>query len=272
MKNTKTGSLASIIITNYNKSNFILESVRSCLKQTYKNKEIIFFDDKSTDNSLKIIKNFKKKNKYNFRIISNLNKKKNFATFNHIFAVKKGLSKAKGKYIFLLDSDDFFHQDKLKEIIKTFEQNKTHKFILDQPMLKFKKKIIKKNYKYRLSKNKWPKFPPTSCMCFEKKTLKAVIKKISFKKFPTLAIDFRLAVYYSLILKKFRIYKSHLTFYRQVEDSMDSKYVKFRSKEWWSRREEAFEFLNLILKNNRLPINKSLDFFITKLFNKILKV
>ncbi len=76
MKNTKTGSLASIIITNYNKSNFILESVRSCLKQTYKNKEIIFFDDKSTDNSLKIIKNFKKKNKYNFRIISNLNKKK----------------------------------------------------------------------------------------------------------------------------------------------------------------------------------------------------
>ena len=272
MKNTNDGPLVSIIITNYNKSNFLLESVRSCLKQTYKNKEIIFFDDRSNDDSLEKIRKFKKKNKHNFKIITNFKKKKLFPTYNHILAIQKSLSKAKGKYIFLLDSDDFFNQNKIKEIIQLFESDKKNKFILDLPILKFKKKEIKKSFNYKLSKNKWPKFPPTSCMCFEKKTLKAVIKKISFKKFPSLAIDFRLAVYYSLILKKFRIHKSHLTFYRQVEDSMDSKYVKFRSKEWWSRREEAFEFLNLILKNNRLPINKSLDFFITKLFNKILKV
>mgnify|MGYP001239655901 FL=1 len=108
-------------------------------------------------------------------------------------------------------------------------------------------------------------------MCFEKKTLKKVLKKISSKKFPTLAIDFRLAVYYSLILKKFIIHNSHLTFYRHVEESMDSKYrYKYRSKEWWVRRNEAFDFLNLILKKNKLPTNKSLDFFITRLFNKIL--
>ena len=109
-------------------------------------------------------------------------------------------------------------------------------------------------------------------MCFEKKTLKNVLKKISFKKFPNLAIDFRLAVYYSLILKQFFIHKSHLTFYRQVEESMDSKYIKYRSKEWWKRRQEAFEFLNLILKKNKLPINKGLDFFVTRLFNKIISI
>ena len=123
-----------------------------------------------------------------------------------------------------------------------------------------------------MSKNKWPKFPPTSCMCFEKKTLKNVLEKIKFKKFPNLAIDFRLAVYYSLILKKFYIHKSHLTFYRQIGESMDSKYVKYRSIEWWKRRKEAFEFLNHILKKNKLPTNKGLDFFVTKLFNKILNI
>ena len=112
MKNTKKDPLVTIIITNYNKSKFLLESVKSSLKQTYNRKEIIFFDYKSTDNSLEKIKNFKKKNKYNFKIISNLNKKKNFATFNHISAVKKSVSKANGKYIFLLDSDDFFNQKK----------------------------------------------------------------------------------------------------------------------------------------------------------------
>ena len=272
MKNTKKDPLVTIIITNYNKSKFLLESVKSSLKQTYNRKEIIFFDDKSTDNSLEKIKNFKKKNKYNFKIISNLNKKKKFATFNHISAVKKSVSKANGKYIFLLDSDDFFNQKKIKKIVKIFEENKEYKYILDQPILKYKKKIIKKKFQYKLSKNKWPKFPPTSCMCFEKKTLKNVLKKISFEKYPNLAIDFRLAVYYSLILKKFHIHKSYLTFYRQVDESMDSKYIKYRSIEWWKRRNEAFEFLNLVLKKNKLSINRSLDFFVTKLFNKILNI
>tara|TARA_B100001093_G_scaffold466839_1_gene485583 strand:- start:1831 stop:2649 length:819 start_codon:yes stop_codon:yes gene_type:complete len=272
MINIANGPLASIIITNYNKSNFLLDSVKSSLNQTYKKNEIIFFDDKSTDNSLNIIKNFKIKNNYKLKIITNLKKKKSFATYNHISAVIKSLTKAKGKYIFLLDSDDYFHQDKLKEIIKKFEKNKKCKFILDQPILKYRKKEIKKFFLHSLPKNKWPKFPPTSCMCFEKKTLKNVLKKISFKKFPNLAIDFRLAVYYSLILKQFFIHKSHLTFYRQVEESMDSKYIKYRSKEWWKRRQEAFEFLNLILKKNKLPINKGLDFFVTRLFNKIISI
>ena len=119
---------------------------------------------------------------------------------------------------------------------------------MDQPMLKYQKKIIKKNFIYRQPKNKWPKFPPTSCMCFERKTFQKALKKICFKRYPNLAIDFRLALYCSLILEKFYILKSHLTFYRQVEESMDSKYLKYRSKAWWKRRDEAFNFLNYILK------------------------
>ena len=146
MKNTTIGPLASIIITNYNKSNFLLDSIESSLKQTYKKNEIIFFDDKSTDNSLNKVKNFKIKNDCKFRVITNLKKNKNFATYNHISAVTKSLKKAKGKYIFLLDSDDYFHQDKLKEIIKKFEKNKNCKFILDQPILKYKKKRNKKKF------------------------------------------------------------------------------------------------------------------------------
>ncbi len=272
MTNTNNGPLASIIITNYNKSNYLIKSVKSCLIQNYQNKEIIFFDDKSNDDSLEKIKSFKKKNKYNFKIISNFNKKKDFATFNHISAIKKCLNIAKGKYIFLLDSDDYFYKTKIREIIKIFEKNKSQKYILDQPILKFRKKLIKKKFKYRILKNKWPKFPPTSCMCFEKKTLKSVLNKISMKKFSNLAIDFRLAVYYSLILKKFYIHDAHLTYYRQLEESMDSKYIKYRSKEWWRRRKEAFEFLNFVLKKNKYPINKSFDLLVTKIFNKILSI
>ena len=60
MKNSKNQPLASVLITNYNKSNFLIHAVKSCIRQNYKKKEIIFFDDKSTDNSLKILKKYKK--------------------------------------------------------------------------------------------------------------------------------------------------------------------------------------------------------------------
>ena len=59
MKIVKNEPLVSIIITNYNKSKFILDSINSCLNQNYNKKEIIFFDDKSSDGSLNKIKFFK---------------------------------------------------------------------------------------------------------------------------------------------------------------------------------------------------------------------
>ena len=270
MKNSKNEPLASIIITNYNKSSFLTHAVKSCIEQNYKKKEIIFFDDKSTDNSLSKIKELNKITKQKIKIIINPNKKKNFPTLSHIEAIKKGLKKTKGKYVFLLDSDDYFHKNKIKEIIKIFNKNEKIQFVLNNPILKYKKKEIKKKFEFNLTKNKWPKFPPTSCMCFEKKTLTNVLKKIYSKKFPNLAIDFRLAVYYSVILKNFHIHQSYLTFYRQVEDGMDSKYHKYKSKEWWIRRNEAFDFLNLLLKKNNLPPNRSIDFFVTRLLNNLL--
>ena len=64
--------LASIIITSFNKGKFIKKTIKSALNQNYKKKEIIVFDDKSTDNSINVIKNFKK-----IKIITNKKKKKN---------------------------------------------------------------------------------------------------------------------------------------------------------------------------------------------------
>ena len=141
------------------------------------------------------------------------------------------------------------------------------KIVLDQPIYKYKKKLIKKNYSNKISKNKWPKFPPTSCMTLEKKTLLKVLNKINFKKFPNLAIDFYIAVYYSIIIKDFYIHNLHLTYYRQVSNGTDSNYNKYKNKKWWNRRNEAFEFLNSLLSKNKMPTNQSLDYILTKFIN-----
>ena len=62
---------ASILIANYNNENFIEDCINSLLHQTYKNIEIIFFDDQSSDNSVKKVKKFDKVN-----LIINSKKKK----------------------------------------------------------------------------------------------------------------------------------------------------------------------------------------------------
>ena len=51
----------SILITNYNKEKYIRNTINSCLKQNFKKKEILVFDDCSTDKSLEILESYKKK-------------------------------------------------------------------------------------------------------------------------------------------------------------------------------------------------------------------
>ena len=71
--------LASIIIVNFNNAKLLNESINSALNQTYRYKEVIVVDDFSSDNSLQVLKKFKKK----IKII--LNKKKNIkGSYNQI--------------------------------------------------------------------------------------------------------------------------------------------------------------------------------------------
>ena len=91
--------LISIIINCYNGEKFLKNAIRSVLNQTYKNWEIIFFDNNSKDKSVKILKGFKDK-RIKFYSTQNKNllplyKARNLAT-----------QKAKGRFITFLDVDD----------------------------------------------------------------------------------------------------------------------------------------------------------------------
>jgi len=51
----------SIIIVNYNNARYLKKSLETALNQTYENKEIIVIDDMSNDNSIEILKKYKKR-------------------------------------------------------------------------------------------------------------------------------------------------------------------------------------------------------------------
>ena len=63
--------LVSILVNNYNNEKYIKNCINSCLDQTYKNIEVIIYDDNSSDRSISIIDKLKDK-----RIKKIFNKKK----------------------------------------------------------------------------------------------------------------------------------------------------------------------------------------------------
>lgn len=100
----------SIIIPNYNNELWLRKCLNSVLEQTYKNYEIIFIDDVSTDNSLTIAKEMLKEHK----IIEAPYKKYNGGARN------LGILEASGDYIICLDSDDWL---KNKDVLKLINDN-----------------------------------------------------------------------------------------------------------------------------------------------------
>ena len=60
-KGSRNQPLVSVIIPVYNSEEFIVETIESVIKQTYQNWEMIIVDDKSTDNSVRIVKFYTKK-------------------------------------------------------------------------------------------------------------------------------------------------------------------------------------------------------------------
>ena len=260
--------LVSILINNYNKENFCERAVSSVLNQNYKRIEIIFFDDGSSDSSVKKIGKIKIKNKNKIKIIKNKIREKNFS-FNQLNAIKKSLKICKGKIVCILDSDDFFEKNKVKKVVRFFNENKLSDIVFDLPIIyhsSLKNKKIKNRYFYR--ENKWPKFPPTSCLSFRRNSLINSLNKISFKKYEELWFDFRIVTFYALKKNQFNFINYNLTFYRQNSNNFEKRYKKFFNREWWVRRYQAFQYLK---KLDHKKFNKNIftiDYLVTLFLNK----
>ena len=90
----------SIITPTFNSEQFLSENLQSVIMQKYKIFEHIFIDNKSTDGTLEILKNYKKSASYNVIIYSSKDR-----GIYHAF--NKGLKKTKGDLITILNSDDY---------------------------------------------------------------------------------------------------------------------------------------------------------------------
>ena len=105
--------MVSIIVATYNGEKYLAAQLASIASQTYNDIEVIICDDKSTDNTVQIIKDFAENNKNVSYYINeqNIGVNKNF---------ENGFLKAAGDYIAIADQDDIWLPNKIEEQIKLF--------------------------------------------------------------------------------------------------------------------------------------------------------
>ena len=126
--------LISIIIPYYKKKKFFKNTIKSLLKQSHKNFEIILIYDDIDKTELPFVKLTLRKIK-NVKII--INKKNLGAGYSRNIGIKK----SKGRLISFLDSDDTWYKDKLKKQIKFMKINKVEFSYKNYLIIDKKKKI-----------------------------------------------------------------------------------------------------------------------------------
>ena len=107
------GILVSIVTTCYNSEKTIEKTIKSVLNQTYKNIEYIIIDGKSTDDTLNIIKKYEPDFEGRIRVIS----EKDSGIYD---AMNKGIALASGELVGIVNSDDYYEQDAVENVVKNF--------------------------------------------------------------------------------------------------------------------------------------------------------
>jgi glycosyltransferase involved in cell wall biosynthesis len=108
----------SVIIPNYNHSEFLNQRIKSVLNQTYSDYEVIILDDFSEDNSKEIIESYRSNEKISHIIYNSKNSGSTFLQW------EKGISLSKGDYIWIAESDDWCESNFLENLMIGFEMDK----------------------------------------------------------------------------------------------------------------------------------------------------
>ena len=225
--------LVSIIMPSFNSSEFIEIAIKSVIDQTYENWELIIIDNGSEDNTINIINKLSKSNKKISLIKNNCNRGPGFAR-------NLGLKKARGAYISFLDSDDFWDNNFLNEMIN-FAISKNHYFVYC-PYYLYKnnfyilnKVLLKANVHNILVSN------PLSCLAvlIEK-------EKLNYKFNEYFKTHEDIDLWIKIINKHGNAYcyNKSLAFYRQRDKSLSSNKIKNAIDRW--------KFLRVNMKFNYL--------------------
>tara|TARA_B100001093_G_scaffold339650_1_gene324406 strand:- start:191 stop:976 length:786 start_codon:yes stop_codon:yes gene_type:complete len=250
--------LISVIMNCYNGEKFLKKSIQSVLKQKYKKWELIFWDNKSNDNSKEIALSFKDKRIKYFKAVK----------FTKLYEARNlAVSKAKGQFICFIDTDDWWMAKKLSSQVRIIKKNKNIKLVYSNIFIYDNQTKQKK----LLSNKKLPSGKITQNLLDDYKLgiLSVMIKRNIFKikkfnKNYNIIGDFDFFLRLSTVEEFFSI-QEPLVYYRLHKENY-SKKINIYSKElnhwlkkntiWLKKYKYSLSKINLY--NSRLKIKKFL--------------
>ena len=135
---TKNDPQISVIIPTYNRRSLLAHAINSVLEQSFKNFELIVIDDGSCDGTKELIEQ-----SFSGKLI--YFKQENKGVSN---ARNRGVKISCGKWVAFLDSDDYWHPDKLKRQISFLQKNMAIKALQTQEFWRRKDKIVNPLQRY----------------------------------------------------------------------------------------------------------------------------
>ena len=206
----------TVILPVYNCEKHLDDCIKSILKQTFTNMEIIIINDGSNDKTGSIIQKYAKKDSR----VKVINNQKNLGYGK---SVNAGIKNAKGKYISIVESDDTIE----KNMIET----------LYRETLKYDYDIIKSNFNCIIKNKK-----------YKSKIFDGIDLKNSSNKFNTPQILAIKPSVWSAIYKKEFLYKNNIFFNETQGASFQDTSFQFKCFYF----AENFKLINNALYNYRL--------------------
>lgn len=232
-----TQPLISVIMSAYNAEKYIQEAVESILQQTYKNIELIIFDDCSQDKTAEILFFLAQKDA-RIKIIT---RNENHGLKGFIKNLNDGIEIANGKYIARMDADDYSMPDRFEKQVHFLESHPEISMIGAQINLIDEKNEFIKEKKGALTHEEIVKRIPLQIQLFHPVIMFRNHENIKYREKFLYCEDYDL--YLNLITqgKKLANLKDTLLKYRVLNQSISRKDSTFVKK---LMVEKALDFYN----------------------------
>ena len=259
--------LVSVIINCHNGEKYLSKCVKSVSNQTYKNWEIVFWDNCSTDNSKKIVKSFKDKRIKYFK--NNI--------FTSLYAARNlAIKKTKGDYVAFLDTDDWWHKKKLQKQIDLIKLSNDPKIIYSNVYIVQQNKGVKRLFQ----KGDLPSGSITQKLLNDYKVglltilvKKEIFKKANFNENYNIIGDFDFILRLSIKTKFFCV-QEPLAFYRIHDENLFKKGIKLyinELKDWLKKnnsyyKKRGYSLFMIKALYYKLVLKRTFQFFFKKVF------
>jgi glycosyltransferase involved in cell wall biosynthesis len=253
----------SVIMNCHNGGKFLEQSVNSIISQTYKNWELIFWDNLSKDNSKQILEEFLDERIKYFKS----------SKFTNLYDARNlAIEKSKGEYIGFLDTDDLWEKDKLQKQIDFLKKNKEFKIVYSNYYVL----EDRKNKKYIKHKNPLPSGSITQKL-LDHYSLgiltvlleKSIFNKFKFNKTYNIIGDFDFFIILSQIFEIASI-QEPIAYYRVHSSSYSSKKIKIyidELKHWFKINEKQLKEKGFNINQQKFLLFKlRIKFFLRNFF------